>query len=494
MKKFFAILLSIVLMLSLTVPASAAMEGELTGGSITINDAISGQTYSAYQILYLESYSTDANGNATGAYAYKANSAWAEWLGNQTNYVSIDDQGYVTWVEGADVATFAKLAQAQLEGKTADKTAVAPKAAENEAYSTVTLSGLNLGYYLVDTTLGTLCSLDTTNPNVIMKEKNEAPSITKEVQEDSKVDEDGDGWGASNDADTNQVVNFKATVTVQAGAENYIVHDKMSAGLTYTGVTSVKIGDADVDADDYTVTTSDTCGCTFEVAFDNEYIASLEAGTEIVVSYSATLNEEAVVGLSGNPNEVTLQYGDKNQPSYTPKAETVTYTWDAKVVKYTKNGETEVVLAGAAFKLSTDDKGENVLKFHSLGENQYEFCADENCEKDHVTEITTDATGIFRLEGLDSGTYYLTETAAPAGYNKLAAPVTVEITGAVEIEKDGGKELTYTTVETKVLNQSGTELPETGGMGTTIFYVVGGLLAVGAAVLLITKKRMSAEG
>ena len=120
------------------------------------------------------------------------------------------------------------MAQEKLSGKTADKTATA-------ADGTATLSGLNLGYYLVDTTLGTLCSLDTTNPTVAMKEKNEAPTITKDVQEDSN-----NTWGDKNDADINQTVNFKATVTVKKGAENYTVHDTMSAGLTYKGVTAVK--------------------------------------------------------------------------------------------------------------------------------------------------------------------------------------------------------------------------------------------------------------
>lgn len=172
----------------------------------------------------------------------------------------------------------------------------------------------------------------------------------------------------------------------------------------------------------------------------------------------------------------------------TPKDETITYTWDMKVIKYTKNGEEEVVLSGATFKLSYDEKGEDILKFHALGNNEYEVCADADCEKEHVTEITTDETGTFHIEGLDSGTYYLIETAAPAGYNKLANPMKVVISGAVTDEDD---KLTYTTIEAKVENKAGTELPSTGGMGTTIFYIAGGVLVVAAAVLLITKKRMS---
>lgn len=471
MRKLFAMVLAIIMVMSLATTAFATMDGELTGGSITINDAVSGQTYKAYQILYLESYNA-----AAGTYAYKANSAWAKWLAEQTAYVSIDGQGYVTWVKDADPAAFAKAAQIEAAKMTAD--------AEIKASSaTVKFENLKLGYYLVDTTLGSLCSLNTTKPDAVIEEKNEAPTVTKEVEEDSTG-----AWGATNDADINQVVNFKATITVQKGAENYILHDTMSEGLTYTGVTSVKIGTADVDADNYEVTAPGKCGCTFEVAFDNDYIATLAAGTEIVVSYSATLNENAIVGLPGNPNKVKLQYGDKNNPSYTPDKITTTYTWDMKVIKYAENDGAEVMLANATFKLSTDNTGVNVIKFHKLTTaNEYEVCANTACTKEHVTEITTDATGTFHIEGLDAGTYYLTETAAPAGYNKLAGPVEVVITGAT-VE---GESLTYTTVEKKILNQAGAELPTTGGMGTTLFYAIGGIMVLAAVVLLVTKKRMA---
>lgn len=468
LKKLASMILALMLVLGMSVPAFADAEGT---GSITVNDAVAGQNYTVYQILDLESYNKDA-----GAYAYKANSAWESWLKTQTDYVAFDAQGYVTWVTGADAAAFA--AAAQKYAKNNDVPNQGMKTAET---GTVSFSGLELGYYLVDTTLGTLCSLNTTNPDAVMYEKNEKPSITKEVEEDSTG-----VFGPANDADKNQVVNFKSVITVQKGAENYIMHDEMSEGLTYIGVDAVKVGDAEVKAENYTVKTDGTCGCTFEIAFDNEYVGKLDAGTEITVLYSAVLNEDAVVGLPGNPNKVRLQYGDKSHPDYTPYYETVTYTWDAKVIKYTVKDGDEIVLAGASFQLSSDEDGKNVYRFHALGGNKYEICAAEKCEADHVTEITTDATGEFIIEGMDADTYYLTETVAPDGYNQLPGPVTIVISGAGV--NDAG-DLVYTTVETKVENKTGPVLPATGGIGTVILYIAGAVLVIGAGALLIARRR-----
>ena len=485
-RKLATLLLALVMVFAVGTTAFAAQEGELTGGSITIDNAVSGQTYSIYQILYLESYSTDANGNATGAYAYKANSAWADWLKTQTSYVSIDAQGYVTWVAATDdatVAAFAKAAQAEATKQgstiTADSTTTASS-------TTVTFSDLKLGYYLVDSTLGTLCSLDTTNPSVTIQEKNVAPGNEKKVEEDPTGN-----YGEKNDADIGQTVKFQSTITAQAGAENYVFHDKMSAGLTYTGVTSVTLNGTAVDNTDekaYTVKTSELGDdCTFHVVFTQAFCDTLKANDKIVISYTATVNKDAVVGGNGNKNESWLKYGENNDLTTTP-SETTTYTWDVDVFKYTKNGETEKPLAGAKFTLSKKADGTDPIALVNEGNNVYRVATKDDTNT--VTEITTDSTGKFTIKGLGSDTYYLTETAAPAGYNKLADPITIVIgeNGVV----NGTTDAPQGVEEVKVLNQSGTELPSTGGMGTTIFYVLGSILVIGAVVLLVTKKRMNA--
>ena len=160
-KKLAGLMLALVMVLAMALPAFA--EGET--GSITINDAVVGQTYTVYQILDLESYNASAN-----AYAYKATTAWNTFINSDAikgTYVEVDTQGYVTWKTGADAAAFAKAAQ-----KYAKDNSIANQGSVTATTTTVSFTGLDLGYYLVDTTLGTLCSLDTTNPDVVMEEKN----------------------------------------------------------------------------------------------------------------------------------------------------------------------------------------------------------------------------------------------------------------------------------------------------------------------------------
>lgn len=349
-KKLASLLLALVMVLSMSVTAFAAQEGKMTDGSITIDNAVVGQTYSVYQILYLESYD-----KASDAYAYKANSAWSAFINSAAIkgvYVNVDAQGYVTWVEGASAADFAKAAQAEAtkEGSTitADGTTTASS-------TTVTFSDLKLGYYLVDSTLGTLCSLDTTNPDVTIKEKNGEPTNKKKVEEDSTGN-----YGEKNDADIGQTVKFQSTITAQAGAENYVFHDKMSAGLTYTSVTGVTLNGTAVDNTDekaYTVKTTELGDdCTFHVVFTQAFCDTLKANDRIVISYTATVNKNAVVAGEGNKNESKLTYGENGKFNTQP-SETKTYTWDVDVFKYTKDGETEKPLAGAKFTLSKKADG-----------------------------------------------------------------------------------------------------------------------------------------
>lgn len=478
LRKAFAFVVALVMAIAM-IPATFAHADPTTGtGSITINDAVVGQTYTVYQILDLESYNASSN-----AYSYKATTAWNAFInsnGIKGTYVEVDAQGYVTWKDGADAAAFAKAAQ-----KYAKDNSITNQGSVTATTTTVSFTPLDLGYYLVDTTLGTLCSLDTTNPNVEMEEKNALPTNEKTVEKDSTVGT----YGVKNDANIGQTVNFRSTITAQAGAENYVLHDTMSTGLTYVSVSGITLNGADVDAQNYSVVdTGLTDGCTFEVRFNQAFCDTLATGDKIVISYAATLNENAVIAGDGNPNTSKLSYGNSSNTKYTPDSQTKTYTWDVDVFKYASINDTETALSGAAFKLSKNPDGTNPIALISEGDNVYRVA--KTGETGTVTAITTDATGKFTIKGLDADTYYLTETAAPAGYNKLADPVTIVIgeNGVVNSTTENPQGVDVV----KVLNQSGTELPSTGGMGTTVFYVVGGILVVGAIVLLVARKRMAA--
>lgn len=474
-RKILSLVLALVMVMGLATTAFAEEGGgTTTNGSITITNALKGETYNAYQILYLESYDAGKE-----IYAYKANPAWEAWLRAepQNIYVSVDAQGYVTWVKDASAADFAKAAKGQLSGK------IAAGHVTPAADGAATISNLELGYYLVDSTVGALCELNTTNPDVEITDKNERPTIEKKVQEDS----DG-SWGDVNDADIGQTVKFKSTVSAKPGARNYVVHDKMDSHLKFDRVTSITAGSTTLTAGvDYTVvTTGLTDGCTFHIVFNQTYLDSITDDTNIVISYTAKLTSDAVAG-TGYVNETWLDYGDKQ---HTEHDTTTTYTWKLPIYKYHMDGETKTALAGAEFIL-----------YKGTEENR-EYAQVTNGKltgwtktKTEATTLVSDTNGMIAVEGLDADIYYLEETKAPGGYNKLAGPVKVEISHTVSVE---GADMTNTlkqdtTVVEKVEieNKSGTLLPETGGMGTTIFYVLGSILVIGAVVLLVTRKRMS---
>ena len=476
-KRIVGFVLALVMVLALSAGVFAADEK----GSITIDNAVMGQSYTIYRILELESYNT-----ADKAYSYKSTAAWSEFVNGsdvKNVYLKVNELGYVTWVEGADEAAFAKLVQ-QYAAAHAEK--VGNQGTQEAKSTTVKFENLELGYYLVDSTLGTLCSLDTTNPDVTIEEKNAVPTNEKEVEEDST-----NAYGKTNDADIGQTVNFKSTITAQAGAENYLFHDKMSAGLTFTAVTKVTLNGTDVAAENYeVVTTGLTDDCTFEVRFTQAFCDTLKANDKIVISYTATLNENAVVGVEGNPNESKIEYGQSGKTTTTPPSETTTYTWDLEVLKY-GNGDKEKVLKDAQFVLLNKNKDKVAVVDNGKltgWENVPAAGEDGTIPWNASTILTTNTQGKIEIDGLDADTYYLREIEAPAGYNGLGQDVEVKITGATKAEDSAT--LTYTTVVAEINNQSGTELPSTGGMGTTVFYILGSVLVLGAAVVLVTRKRM----
>ena len=489
-KKITAIMLSIMMVLGMSSVVSAAETtsgmSPAVKGKIRISNAVPGQTYTIYKILDLESY--DATDPNNGHYAYKVASGWSGFItgsGEGTEYLKETD-GYVNWngeQTDARKADFAKKALAY--AKNQESSTLYFRTASS-ATTEVVFENLDLGYYLVDSPTGTICSVDTTNNEVDIEEKNVAPTVKKEVQEDSKID-GTDEYGGSNTADIGQKVNFKTTITAQAGAQNYVLHDKMEAGLTFddTAVNVQKNG-TNVGATNYILNTATTDGCTFELVFKQEFCDTLKANDTITVEYSATLNKQAKVGRSGNTNKTWLMYGE-NPGIKSNEDSTTTFTYKIPVFKYTGSDQG---LAGAKFQLNRVEgtTGTLIKVVKTSEENATEEIyrvATTTEQSTALDTVTTIASGKFTIEGLDAGTYELKETQQPAGYNILSAPVTIVI------QEDG--KIIYKSSEVsmvKVENKSGSLLPSTGGRGTTLFYILGAILVVGSGVVLITKKRM----
>jgi len=362
-----------------------------------------------------------------------------------------------------------------------------PNATATASGDTVEFAGLNFGYYLVDSTLGALCALNTHNEVFYFEEKNTVPGIEKEV--------------GSGSVTIGQAVYYTITVTVGSGAENYTVHDKMSEGLDFVQIDSVEIDDGGVlttvPTTGYTIKTAITDGygnpsddCTFEIAFDNEYIKTLNASEKIVIKYHAILNENAKVKGDGtNPNEAHLEYGDENDLTATDpvKAEVTTYKFEFVKTKETTGEDKYPILDGAEFKLYTHPTGGVEIKVVKEAEGIYRVAT----EGETGVVITT-KDGKATIKGLSAGTYYLEETNAPDGYNELSGREVVVIGDANKtlvgvIDSDI---YTKDDADTHIINKTGAVLPETGGFGTTMFILIGGGLMLCTGILLVTKKRM----
>ena len=463
-KKLFAALLAAALVLAMAVPAFA--ETNATKGSIKIDHTVSGETYTIYRMFKLDSYNAESN-----TYSYTVESAWENFFktGAGKDYIDLTN-GHPTWKTGVDSTddstTVAAFAKAALAWAAENKISGTKETATGD---TVTFSGLDLGYYLVDSSLGALCGLNTTNPDATIKEKNGQPTIEK------KVKNHNNDWVDENTAKIGDTVEYKVEIKVADGAQKYTVTDTMSKGLTFNSG-SLKVTANGAQTTNYTLTPTKN-GFTLELP--ESYVSTLPTDTVILVTYNATLNKDAVIdGDDGNTNKVTLSYG--NHQSTVP-SEVTTKSYQFDLVKV--DGTNKKLLDGAEFELAD---GETKLSFVKDDDGNYRVAA---AGEDGATTTITVKGGKVNIYGLAGKTYTLTETKAPDGYNKLVTSETVNLA-------DGSK--THATIVDSVYknggvvveNHAGTVLPSTGGMGTTLFYVVGGGLMVAAVVLLVTKKRM----
>ena len=459
-KKIAAMLFAFAMVFSMTGVVQA---DETTDGSITINNAIEGQTYTIYKILDLESY--DGNN-----YSYKAESGWDTFItGAGKSYLKTIENGYVEFVgTEADMPAFAKSALKFAKDNGLKK--IASKTAD--ATNTVTFGTLSLGYYLIDSSTGALCSLDTTRPTATVQEKNSVPTVDKTII-------DSNNTTKKNSANIGDKVLFKTTIDVEKGAENYVLHDKMDAGLTFDSIYSVQAHQPSPVLGTDCILQTKNLGddCTFHLVFTQEYLNNLTDSHEIDVVYGATVNENAKINQA-NTNQTWLTYGDNKKSNVD---ETQTFSFGIPVFKYT--GLTKTGLADAQFKLYNDKACKDEVKLTKADDHTYRVDPKGNAT------MVSPIDGKFNVNGLKAGTYYLKEMAAPKGYNKLANPITVTIDNDGKITTADGK----TTTEVGVENKSGTLLPSTGGMGTTLIYLAGIVLVVLSGYVLISKRRASTK-
>lgn len=475
-RKLGSLLLALVMVFALAVTAFAEETGTTTAtGTITVANPVEGQTYTAYKIFDVV-YDTNAE---NGHYSYTIDSSTNEWYDTVSAYASDAAHGLkLTRVNGGDtyvVTTnngfsapdFAATLKKAVSGKSGKKLTANG--------NSVAVNNLPLGYYFVASTNGALCNLTTTNPTVTIHDKNDMPF-------EKKADR--------TNGDVGKTVAYTITGKVpdSTGFDTYTyeIADTMSDGLTFDRSSlKVKVGTADVTDDgNKCMITYDgtTAPNTFKVSI---LVKNCTVGDAIEVTYSATINEKAVAKIS--ENKATLTYS--NNPTDSTKTYTtppqVQKVYSSKIVidKYEKDSTT-TKLEGAKFVLYKEEKtGETVSKVYY----QWDTAKKVKWVKDmnDATVVTTNDQGEAYFNGLANGTYYLVETKAPAGYNLLENPVQVVV--------NGGTTVADLSVTANVANSTGTTLPSTGGMGTTIFYVLGSVLVVGAVVLLVTKKRMNTK-
>ena len=494
-RKLASLLLALVMVFALATTAFA-QDVTVTGGtgSITISNAAKGETYTIYKLF-------DATVNADGS-----SIAYTGTIPDSLkDYFSADANGYIS------ATSAAKDGENMSEGlKTALKawTATAADAATAESDgSALNFKELAYGYYVVTTTQGDqVISVDSTMPNVTIVDKN------------SSTPKDLSKTASSNDVSIGDTVtytvSFKTSNYYGAGTNakeivSYTIEDTLPEFLSNVTVTSII-----VDNDGSDTTTNDRTTVTDQFAdkkividwydeVNNKFL--YDNGATVTITYTAVVTDKAAIDGNGNTNKVTVTWttkgGDEPGPDKVETEETI-FTYAIALKKVNNKG---VALPGAVFqfpfyvKSTADANGAYIYAGTTAGAGL-------------TNQITTPDSGVIVVKGVKSGSYEITEVTAPAGYNKLTAPVTVQAVKTsststhttVYLDKDGNvvdvsaKEIevkvdidTIAATAVVVVNKAGTELPSTGGMGTTVFYVLGTVLVLGAVVLLVTKKRMS---
>ena len=491
-RKLASLLLALVMVFALATTAFA-QDVTVTGGtgSITISNAAKGETYAIYKLF-------EATVNADGSSIAYTGTIPA----SLSTYFTADKNGYISaTADATDGENMSEGLKAALKTWTA--TATAAKTAESDG-SALNFKELAYGYYVVTTTQGDmLISVDSTMPNATIVDKNSSTpkDLTKAASSENVCIGDT----------VTYTVRFKTSNYYGAGTNakeilSYTIEDTLPAFLTDVTVTSISVNNDAIQ---------DQTGATPQFDSNKKIVIDwydevnkqflYDNGATVTITYTAKVTDKAIIDGNGNTNDVTLKWttkgSDQPVPSEIKEKETI-YTYAIALKKVNNKG---VALPGAIFEFpfyvhTTPDTTDGAYIY-----------AGENAGEGLTNQITTPADGVIIVKGVKTGRYTITEFKAPDGYNKLTAPVTVEAvktsstttSKTVYLDEKGDPTNETTAIEVKVenndiaatavvvVNKAGTELPSTGGMGTTLFYVLGAVLVVGAGVLLITKKRMS---
>lgn len=494
-RKLASLLLALVMVFALATTAFAQDVTVADGaGSITISNAAKGETYTIYK-LFDATVSAD---NTSIAYTGGIPD------GLDTYFVK-DTNGYIS---ATDVAKDGDKMSAGLEAalKTWAETATSTSHAVSDG-SALKFNGLLLGYYVVTTSQGEqLISVDSTMKDVTIVDKNS--STPKDLHKNADVDDVSIGDTVT------YTVSFKTSNYYGAGEAakeivSYTIEDTLPEFLSNVDVIRII-----VDNDGKSETIDDQKDVTVQFNTDKKIVIDwydednskflYNNGATVTITYTAKVTDKAAIDGDGNTNKVTVKWTTKGNVQPDPDeihTEETIYTYAIALKKVNNKG---VALPGAVFEFP--------FYVQSTADTDGAYIYAGDTAKDGLTkQITTPADGVIVVKGVKSGRYEITEFKAPDGYNKLTTPVTVEAvktsstttSKTVYLDENGNVTNETTATEVKVelaniaatavvvVNKAGTELPSTGGMGTTVFYVLGAVLVLGAVVLLVTKKRMS---
>lgn len=472
----------------MVISMATVVEAVDTNGKVTVTNVKPGETYKIFKILTLESFDETKR-----AYSYIRNGdSWDGFINSSAarNYIDINNDGYVTFKDdqkneiGARNFGLLAMEYAKKNNIPSIKTAIASD-------KKVVFENLPLGYYLVETSTGRACSIDTTHPEVEIRDKHASPSVSKLV---------ANGGTISNNKKRNSMnrgdnVFFETIINVKPHVTNYCLHDYMDSYLKYNSVLKDGIAYYSneknesqkrktlVKGTDYVATTKTNDDCNFHVtftdAFYKKYQADIDSGklTQIYIKYLAVVSNDAPIDTP-MVNTSYLTYGENSK---TEESKTETFTYSIPIFKYTGYNQ---ALAGAKFILSKDSNPTetNALKFVQSGSN-----FDYSSKNGNVT-LTSYSDGKININGIQADTYYLKEIEAPKGYNLIKTPIKIVVTsdtdgkGVVKVDND-------VVDQVNVLNNYGSLLPSTGGMGTTLIYAVGCILVLSSGVVLFLKRR-----